>query len=109
MLREEGEDITVIDKSSGLIKVKARDIENKSWIGRIGKTLGSTFKYQYHITCRDSWVKLNVPFGVRSKDASFLRSYAEEDFPDGSNMMRHIFFRELDKQLTKIAKEFPSE
>ena len=108
-LQEMGEDILVIDKVSGIINMQERSLKDVGWIARIGKSIGTTFRYRYKIVCRSTWVKVDVSFGVKASESAFLEPYAEEKLPQGANMMRHIFFRDLSQKLKKTAEEFPKE
>lgn len=100
MLQESGETLEVVDKDAGVLRTREKNLNDVSWIGKgFGK---ATFLYSYSITCRDSWVRISVAF---QEEKMFLSKKAK-NLPEGANMMRHIFFRNLKQKLTPIGEEF---
>lgn len=100
LLQESGETLAVVDKNSGVIRTQEKNLNDVSWIGKgFGK---ATFLYTYSVTCRDSWARVSVSF---VEEKMFLSKKAK-NLPEGVNMMRHIFFRNLNQRLTKLSEEF---
>jgi len=96
-LQELNENVSFIDKTSGIIRTEPRNFNDISWVD---KSLGlSTFRYAYSIVCIHSSVKVEVPF---TEEKFFNKK--ERISPEGSNMMRHILFRHLNLKLKKVAE-----
>lgn len=98
ILKQRQEIIIVADKNSGEIQTQENTLNNTNWLQ---KGLGeATFYYEYKIFCRDSSVKANARFSSEK----FLVS--KKNVPEGTNVMRHILFDELNKRLTKVQEKF---
>jgi hypothetical protein len=99
-LQDLQEKVEFVDKSSGIIRTVPKNFNDINWVD---KSLGkSAFLYAYNIVCFDSTVKVVVQF----TEEKFFDT-KEKNIPEGSNMMRHILFKHLNKKVTKIAEEFP--
>ena len=102
-LQEMQENFAVVDKNSGVARTESKSFNDVSWVGKgLGK---ATFRYVYNIICRDSAVKIVVNF----TEEKFFSDSKEKNIPEGSNMMRHILFRNLQQKLTPIAEEFSND
>ena len=101
-LQELNEQVSFIDKTSGIIHTEPRNFNDISWVD---KSLGlSAFRYAYNIVCTNSSVKVEVPF----TEEKFFNE-KERNIPEGSNMMQHILFDHLHRKLKIVAEQFPPE
>jgi hypothetical protein len=99
-LQDLQEKVSFVDKASGIIRTEPKNFNEISWVD---KSLGkSAFWYDYNIVCINSSVKVVVQF----TEEKFFDT-KEKNIPEGSNMMRHILFENLNKKITKVAEEFP--
>jgi len=104
-LMEMKESTSMMDKNSGVIRTAKKNLNDVSWIGKgLGK---ATFLYEYNITVRTKSkgvsVELMVPFW---EEKAFVAA-KEKNIPEGSNMMRHIFYRNLNKRINPVAVRLP--
>ena len=96
-LQELNEQVSFIDKTSGIIRTEPRNFNDISWVD---KSLGlSTFRYAYSLVCINSSVKVEVPF----TEEKFFNE-KKRMIPEGSNMMRHILFDHLNRKLSRVAQ-----
>ncbi|GAK56247.1 hypothetical protein U27_03209 [Candidatus Vecturithrix granuli] len=96
-LQELNEQVSFIDKTSGIIRTEPRNFNDISWVD---KSLGlATFRYAYNLVCINSSVNVEVPFTEE-------QFFNEKDriTPEGSNMMRHILFDHLNRKLNRVAQ-----
>ena len=104
-LMEMRESSAMMDKNSGVIRTTKRNLNDVSWIGKaLGK---ATFEYELNLTVRQKiggvGVSLMVPFWEQKV---FIAS-KEKNLPEGSNMMRHIFYNNLNKRIHPESARYP--
>lgn len=104
-LMEMKESVAMMDKNSGVIRTVKKNLNDVSWIG---KGLGNaTFMYEISMTVRQKGQKVSVELMVPFWEEKMFLASKEKNIPEGSNMMRHIFFRNLNKRLTPVAFRLP--
>lgn len=109
-LMEMKEQTQVMDRNSGIIRTAKKNLNDVSWIGKgLGKT---TFLYEFNITIRQNAGKTSVSVNVPFWEEKMFVASKEKNIPEGSNMMRHIFFRNLNKNIkpsSSIAPTSPTQ
>jgi len=105
VLMESREQIAVSDKASGTIRTVRNNLNDVSWIGKgLGK---ATFLYEYNIVVRQMTkgvaVRITVPFW---EEKVFIAK-KQKNIPEGSNMMRHIFYRNLEGKIVVKSVKLP--
>lgn len=96
-LMEMKESAATVDKTSGIIRTNKKGLNDVSWIGKgLGK---STFMYELNILVRHEKNGVAVTVTVPFWEEKMFISSKEKNIPEGSNMMRHIFYRNLNKRL----------
>jgi len=99
------ESTAMMDKSSGIIRTNKRNMNDVSWIG---KGLGSaSFQYEYNIIVRKKSDGVNVELMIPFWEEKMFVAAKEKNVPEGSNMMRHIFFKQLNERLHPVAVKLP--
>ncbi len=99
------ESTALMDKSSGIIRTNRKNLNDVSWIGKgLGK---ATFLYEYNITVREKGGRVSVGLMVPFWEEKMFIAAKEKNTPEGSNMMRHIFYRNLNKRIEPVAVGLP--
>ncbi|OPY80223.1 MAG: Bacterial SH3 domain protein [Syntrophorhabdus sp. PtaU1.Bin153] len=104
-LMEMKESNAMMDKNSGVIRTNKKNLNDVSWIGKgLGK---ATFLYELNITVREKNGKVSVEVMVPFWEEKAFVAQKEKNIPEGSNMMRHIFYRNLNKRVPPAAVRLP--
>lgn len=104
-LMEMKESTAMMDKSSGIIRTSKKNLNDVSWIGKgLGK---ATFLYEYNITVRPKSGGASVQLMVNFCEEKMFIASKEKNIPEGSNMMRHIFYRNLNQRIKAASVRLP--
>lgn len=104
-LMEMKESPAMMDKNSGVIRTIKKNINDVSWIGKgLGK---ATFLYELNITVRKERNGVSVSTTIPFWEEKVFIAAKEKNLPEGSNMMRHIFYRNLNKRLSPAFTRMP--
>jgi hypothetical protein len=104
-LMEMKESVAMMDKNSGIIRTKTKNLNDVSWIGKgLGK---ASFLYEYNITVRPKAGGTSVQVMVTFCEEKMFIAAKEKNLPEGSNMMRHIFYRNLKQRIAPNSERFP--
>ncbi len=104
-LMEMQESTSVMDKNAGFIRTRKKNLNDVSWIGKgLGK---ATFRYELNFTIRKKRGLISVALAVPFWEEKVFIASKEKNIPEGSNMMRHIFYRNLNKRLNPYSVKLP--
>ena len=104
-LGEMQEQLLVVDKNSGLIRTAKNNLNDESWVGKgLGK---ATFKYEYNITVRKNDKGIAVRATIPFWEEKMFVAEKQKNLPEGSNMMRHILYRNLGKNAKALVAKLP--
>lgn len=99
------ESTAMMDKNSGIIRTNAKNINDVSWIGKgLGK---ATFLYELNITVRRKQQGVSVSVMIPFWEEKVFVAKKEKNLPEGSNMVRHIFYHDLNQRLTPKLERMP--
>lgn len=103
-LMEMKETNAMTDRNSGIIRTNKKNLNDVGWISKgLGK---STFLYEMNITVREKNRRVSVEVMIPFWEEKFGET-REKNIPEGSNMMRHIFYRNLNKRIIPVAERLP--
>lgn len=106
-LGEMHEQMAMVDKQSGLIRTTRNNLNEESWIGKgLGK---ATFKYEYNLTVRRNEQGIGVRATVPFWEEKMFIAEKQKNIPEGTNMMRHILYRNLAKQAKPLVAKMPDK
>jgi hypothetical protein len=101
-LMEMKESTAMMDKNSGVVRTNRKNLNDVSWIGKgLGK---ATFLYELNLTVREKNGRVSVEAMVPFWEEKMFIAQKEKNVPEGSNMMRHIFYRNLNKRVQPVAQ-----
>ena len=104
-LMEMKESNAMMDKNSGVIRTNKKNLNDVSWIGKgLGK---ATFLYELNLTVRKETNGISVATTIPFWEEKMFVAAKEKNIPEGSNTMRHIFYRNLNKRLTPVFVRMP--
>lgn len=104
-LGEMREQLAVVDKQSGVIRTTRNNLNEESWIGKgLGK---ATFKYEYNITVRTNGKGVGVRATVPFWEEKMFIAEKQKNLPEGTNMMRHILYRNLGQKAKALVAKMP--
>lgn len=99
------ESTAMMDKNSGIIRTKPKNLNDVSWIGKgIGK---ATFLYELNITVRKKNKGVSVGVMTPFWEEKVFIAKKEKNIPEGANMVRHIFYNNLNKRLNPVSARNP--
>ncbi len=99
------ESMATVDKNSGIIRTNKKNLNDVSWIGKgLGK---ATFLYELNITVRKKNGRISVEMMVPFWEEKAFVAQKEKNIPEGSNMMRHIFYRNMENRVPSVAVRLP--
>lgn len=100
-LKEMKETTQMMDKSAGTIQTDRKNINDVKWFNRdLGQ---SVFFYEFNIAVKPVQGGVSVKSTVQFVEEKRFAENRQKDIPEGSNMMRHIFFRNLRNTLQEKA------
>lgn len=106
-LGEMHEQMAVIDKQSGLIRTAKNNLNEESWIGKgLGK---ATFKYEFNLTVRKNEKGVGVRALVPFWEEKVFIAEKQKNLPEGTNMMRHILYRNLAQKAKALVAKMPDK
>ncbi|HNC94325.1 MAG TPA: hypothetical protein PLJ64_12380 [Solirubrobacterales bacterium] len=106
-LGEMHEQMAVVDKQSGLIRTVKNNLNEESWIGKgLGK---STFKYEFNLTVRKNEKGIGVRSLVPFWEEKVFIAEKQKNLPEGTNMMRHILYRNLAQKAKPLVAKMPDK
>jgi hypothetical protein len=106
-LNETKELMSLADKNSGLIRTSKRNFNDISLKGKGSEN--STFMYETIISVRAKVKGVSVETLVPFWEEKFLGTSKEINIPEGSSVIRHIFYFNLNKKLNPVAFRFPDD
>jgi len=99
------EQLAVVDKQSGVIRTTRNNLNEESWIGKgLGK---ATFKYEYNLTVRANGKGVGVRATVPFWEEKMFIAEKQKNLPEGTNMMRHILYRNLGQKAKALVAKMP--
>lgn len=106
-LGEMHEQMAVIDKQSGVIRTAKNNLNEESWIGKgLGK---ATFKYEFNLTVRKNEKGVGVRSLVPFWEEKVFFAEKQKNLPEGTNMMRHILYRNLAQKAKALVAKMPDK
>jgi len=96
---------SMADKNSGLIRTSKRRLNDVSLMGKGSEN--STFMYEYIISVKGKEKKVSVETMVPFWEEKFFGASKEINIPEGANVIRHIFYSNLNKKLNPVTLRLP--
>lgn len=103
-LNETKELMNLADKNSGLIRTSKRKFNDIALKGKGSEN--STFLYETIISVRANEKEVSVETMVPFWEEKFLGTSKDINIPEGSSVIRHIFYFNLNKKLNPVAFRF---